>query len=77
MKEDGTKMTKEEYAAILDPLNIKYEYRTEDSLEMSDLVLGVYCSDNGGEVGDDINVAEGNTLIVYISNFNPLIEAAG
>lgn len=77
MKEDGSRMTKEEYAAELDKLNIKYEYSTQDSFEMSDLVLGVYCSETGGEVGGDINVAEGNTLVVYISNFNPLLNAVG
>ncbi len=71
MREDGTRMTKEEYAAELDKLNIKYEYRTEQSLELSDLVLGVYCSETGGEVGGDINVADGNTLIVTVSEFTP------
>lgn len=77
MREDGTRMTKEEYAAELDKLNIKYEYSSQDSFEASDLVLGVYCSETGGEVGGDINVADGNTLMVYISNFNPLMDAAG
>ena len=77
LKEDGTKMTRDEYAALLDALNIKYEYSTQDSFEVTGLVLGVYCSETGGEVGGNINVADGNTLIVYVSNFNPDMGAAG
>lgn len=77
VREDGTMMTKEEYAALLDELNIKYEYRVEDSLLPTDTVLSVYCGETGGEVGGDINVAEGNTLLVYVSNFNPEMMAAG
>lgn len=77
MTAEGVRMSTEEYAAILDNLNIKYEYSTQDSFEMSGLVLGVYCSETGGEVGGDINVADGNTLIVYVSNFNPDMGFAG
>lgn len=77
LKEDGTMMTKDEYAAKLDELNIRYEYSPQESFEMSDLVLGVYCSETGGEVGGDINVADGNTLIVYISVFTPDMGFAG
>lgn len=77
MREDGTRMTKEEYAAELDALNIKYEYRAQESFEQSDLVLGVYCGETGGEVGGDINVSLGNTLIVYISEYTPEMDTAG
>ncbi len=77
MREDGTRMTKEEYAAELDALNIKYEYSMQESYELSDLVLGVYCAETGGEVGGDINVAEGNTLIVQVSVFSPEMGIAG
>ena len=77
LKNDGSYMTKDEYAVLLDELNIKYEYSTQDSFEESGLVLGVYCSETGGEFGGNINVANGNTLIVYISNFNPDMGLAG
>lgn len=72
MNELGFRMTKEEYIAILDGLNIKYECRNvETPTEQSGLVMGVYCRETGGEVGGEINVAEGNTLYVDISVFNP------
>ena len=77
MNELGFRMTKEEYTAVLDSLNIKYEYRTVESFEMSGYVLGVYCPETGGEVGGEINVAEGNTLYVDISEFTPDMGLAG
>ncbi len=68
--EQGLAMTAEEYAAILDGLNIKYEYRYVDTpMTASGFVMAVYCSETGGEVGGTINVAEGNTLYVDVSNF--------
>ena len=74
----GERMTKEEYVAILDSLNIKYECRTVETLtEMSGYVMSVYCPETGGEVGGEINVEEGNTLYVDVSEFNPNMGLAG
>ena len=78
MNEFGQRMTKDEYTAILDRLNIKYEYRTVETVDvLDDYVMGVYCAETGGEVGGQINVAEGNTLYVDISVFNPYMGFAG
>ena len=76
--EAGERMTKDEYVAILDGLNIKYECRTVETIdEMSGYVMDVYCSEAGGGVGAMINVAEGNTLYVDVSEFNPNMGFAG
>lgn len=75
--EFGVSMSKDEYIAVLDSLNIKYECREVDSFEPSGMVLAVYCRETGGEVGGEINVAEGNTLYVDVSNFNPNMGIAG
>lgn len=76
--EFGERMTKDEYVAILDSLNIKYECRTVETLtEPSGYVMGVYCPETGSEVGGNINVAEGNTLYVDVSEFNPNMDLAG
>lgn len=73
-----TRMTKEEYVAILDKLNIKYTLRDITTpTEMSGYVMGVYCSETGGGVGGKINVEEGNTLYVDVSVYSPDIEFAG
>lgn len=78
VNEFGQRMTKEEYTAVLDGLNIKYEYRYEDTPnEVSDRVMAVFCPETGGEVGGKINVAEGNTLYVYLSNFVPDMGLVG
>ena len=73
----GFNMLKDDYTVILDGLNIKYECRNVDSFEPTGTVLGVYCKETGGEVGGDINVAEGNTLYVDVANFNPNMGFAG
>ncbi len=75
--EMGIAMLKEDYIAILDGLNIKYECREVDSFEPTGRVLAVYCKETGGEVGGQINVAEGNTLYVDVSYFNPNMGIAG
>lgn len=76
--EDGFRMTREEYTALLDELNIKYECRTvETPDEDTGYVMSVYCPDTGSEVGGDINVAEGNTLYVDVSRFVPGLTLAG
>ena len=74
----GARMTREEYIAILDGLNIKYSCRDiETPNEMSGYVMAVYCAETGGEVGGEINVAEGNTLYVDVSVFTPGLSLAG
>ena len=71
-------MTKEEYIVLLDALNIKYEIREiQTPYDLSGYVLGVYCQENGSEVGEDINVAEGYTLFVDVSVFTPGIDIVG
>lgn len=83
MKTDGltgfeTRMTQEEYVAILDKLNIKYKLRDLTTpTEMSGYVMGVFCSETSGGVGGKINVEEGNTLYVDISVYSPDSEFAG
>lgn len=72
------RMTKEEYVAVLNELNIKYEFRDLSTpTEQSGLVMDVYCKESGQGVGGQINVKEGNTLYVDISVFSPDLEAAG
>lgn len=76
--EFGMNMTKEEYIVLLDALNIKYEIREiQTPYDLSGYVLGVYCQENGSEVGEDINVAEGYTLFVDVSVFTPGIDIVG
>ncbi len=76
--EYGQRMTAEQYAAILDSLNIKYEYRkVETPYEASGYVMGVFCPETGGEVGGRINVSEGNTLYVDVSEFMASIGPVG
>lgn len=76
--EFGMRMTKEEYIAVLDELNIKYEFRElETPNELTGYVMGVYCPETSAEVGGDINVKEGNTLYVDISVYSPFVDAAG
>lgn len=76
--EFGMNMTKDEYIVLLDALNIKYEIRDiQTPYDLSGYVLGVYCQENGSEVGGDINVAEGYTLFVDVSVFTPGIEIVG
>ncbi len=66
-------MTKDEYIAILDTLNIKYEIRyTETPFMPSGYVLGVFCPETSSEVGGPINVAEGNTLFVDVSVYSDI-----
>lgn len=72
------RMTKEEYVAVLNELNIKYKFRDLSTpTEQSGLVMDVYCKESGQGVGGQINVKEGNTLYVDISVFSPDLEAAG
>ncbi len=72
------RMTKEEYVAVLNELNIKYKFRDLNTpTEMSGLVMDVYCKETKQGVGGQINVEEGNTLYVDISVFSPDLEAAG
>lgn len=76
--ENGFRMTAEQYTAILDSLNIKYEYRkVETPYEATGYVMGVFCPETGGEVGGKINVAEGNTLYVDVSEFTPTVGPVG
>ncbi len=78
MNEDGTRMTKDEYVALLDELNIKYECRDLETPDvLSGYVMDVYCAQTGDGVGGEINVKDGNTLYVDISVFSPTAEAAG
>lgn len=78
MNDDGTRMTKEEYVALLDELNIKYECRDVETPDtLSGYVMDVYCAQTGEGVGGEINVKEGNTLYVDISVFSPLADAVG
>ena len=73
-----TRMTKEEYVAILDKLNIKYTLRELNTpTEMSGYVMGVFCAETSSGVGGKINVEDGNTLYVDISVFSPDLEFAG
>ena len=77
INELGVNMTKEEYIAILDSLNIKYEIRlTESPILPSGYVVGVFCPETSSEVGGKINVEEGNTLYVDVSVYSD-IEIAG
>ena len=77
-KETGEIMTQEEYIAVLDALNIKYQIRQiETPFDFSGYVLSVYCQENGSEVGGPINVKEGNTLFVDVSVYTPGIDAVG
>ncbi len=72
------RMTKDEYIAVLNELNIKYKFRDLNTpTEMSGLVMDVYCKESGEGVGGQINVKEGNTLYVDISVYSPDLEAAG
>ncbi len=72
------RMTKDEYVAILNELNIKYKFRDLNTpTEQSGLVMGVYCKETGDGVGGQINVKDGNTLYVDISVFSPDLDAAG
>lgn len=74
----GFNMTKDDYIALLDELNIKYELRTvETPYYLSGYVLGVYCGENGAEVGGMINVMEGYTLFVDVSEFAPDTDVFG
>lgn len=71
VNELGMNMTRDEYIAVLDALNIKYEIRyTESPFMPSDYVLGVFCPETLSEVGGLINVAEGNTLYVDVSVYS-------
>lgn len=71
INEFGINMTKEEYIAILDGLNIKYEIRLTETPFMPDgYVLGVFCPETSSEVGGPINVALGNTLYVDVSVYS-------
>ncbi|MBQ8623717.1 MAG: protein kinase [Oscillospiraceae bacterium] len=73
INEFGMNMTKSEYIAILDTLNIKYEIRYTETPHMpSDYVLGVFCPETLSEVGGKINVAEGNTLYVDVSVYSDI-----
>ncbi len=72
------RMTKDEYVAILNELNIKYKFRDLNTpSEQSGLVMDVFCKETGQGVGGQINVKDGNTLYVDISVFSPDLEAAG
>lgn len=74
----GANMTKDEYIASLDELNIKYELRTVQTPNYpSDYVVGVYCGENGEEAGGVINVMEGYVLFVDVSEFTTDLEAFG
>ncbi len=76
--EQNQYMKQEDYIALLDALNIKYEIRTiETPFDFSGYVLSVYCQENGSEAGGPINVKEGNTLFVDVSVFSPGIDAVG
>ncbi|MCC8130976.1 MAG: PASTA domain-containing protein [Ruminococcus sp.] len=78
MNEDGTRMTKEEYVALLDELNIKYECRDVETPDtLSGYVMEVYCAQTGEGVGGEINVKDGNTLYVDISVFSPSVDVFG
>ncbi|MCC8196215.1 MAG: PASTA domain-containing protein [Ruminococcus sp.] len=78
MNEDGTRMTKEEYVALLDDLNIKYECRDVETPDtLSGYVMDVYCAQTGEGVGGEINVKNGNTLYVDISVFSPTVDVVG
>ncbi len=69
----GMNMSKDDYIAILDALNIKYEIRyTETPYTPSGYVLGVFCPETSSEVGGYINVAEGNTLYVDVSVYSDI-----
>lgn len=69
----GMNMTKDDYIAILDALNIKYEIRyTETPYTPSGYVLGVFCPQTSAEVGGPINVADGNTLYVDVSVYSDI-----
>lgn len=69
--EFGMYLTRDEYIAVLDTLNIKYEIREAPTPFLpSGFVLGVYCPETNGEVGDFMNVAEGNTLLVDVSLYS-------
>ncbi len=71
INELGMNMTRDEYIALLDALNIKYEIRyTESPFMPSDYVIGVFCPETLSEVGGTINVAEGNTLYVDVSVYS-------
>lgn len=78
MNEDGTRMTKEEYVALLDDLNIKYECRDVETPDtLSGYVMDVYCAQTDEGVGGEINVKNGNTLYVDISVFSPTVDVVG
>ena len=76
VNEFGVRMAKDEYVAILDELNIKYEFRDLNTPNMaSGYVMDVYCPETSSGVGGTINVQEGNTLYVDISVFTPGVAA--
>lgn len=76
--EFGMRMTKDEYLEILNELNIKYVCRDlETPYEPSGYVMGVFCPETSSGVGGDINVKDGNTLLIDVSVFSPEIDAAG
>ncbi len=78
VNELGEIMTQEEYIALLDELNIKYQIRSvETPSDLSGFVLGVYCQENGSEVGGPINVKEGYTLFVDVAVYTPGLDAVG
>lgn len=76
--EFGSNMSKDDYITLLDELNIKYELRTVATpYYPSGYVVGVYCSENGEEAGGKINVMEGYTLFVDVSEFAPDTDVFG
>lgn len=76
--EFGSNMSKDDYITLLDELNIKYELRTVATpYYPSGHVVGVYCSENGEEAGGKINVMEGYTLFVDVSEFAPDTDVFG
>lgn len=54
-------LTAEQYTAVLGGLGIKYEVKTEETSEF----MEGYVSRCSAEVGDKVNVAEGETVVVY------------
>ena len=74
----GFRLSKEEYAEILDSLGITYEFRELSTpYEETGYVMGVICAETGATVGESINIIEGHTLYVDISVYNPDESAAG